>query len=177
MFMTEYNTDIERRTVLKTIAAGVTASFAGCTAMGGGPKYDPDTYGGVNTEALMLDVSAFPDGWKPEPDANEHFMSFTNSDGDVLVMLYFEVFDDVESAEVSMDDIESKTANPNSYDLADACFWEEQSDHARLTFRDSNAVAQVLGSRQSGMSWAPDIQRATTYAEALHTHWESVVEE
>lgn len=153
------------------IASAAIVATAGCSELSSltGPKYED-----VSEQEMYLDESDFPDDWQEFPELNEELVIYGTDEEGIYVGQDVALFESTEAAKTEFNRQRQSHADENDYTLGDEAFWVLTEDKFAMFFlRDSNALGQVLGIKQSGFEVVPDRQRAIRYAEDLHEHWQT----
>ena len=166
---------MNRRQYLTGTAAATTVAIAGCVGSisGGssGPKYED-----VTKEEMLLDESAFPDGWVRDDQLNDNYdAGFANSDETIIVLLGVQINDDIETAEENFEQSRAGFRDPQDLDIGDEAFWDTRNDQSASTIlRDSNVLGESAASRESTGEVIPDQRRSQQYAREMFSHWRDI---
>jgi hypothetical protein len=142
-------------------------ALIGLTGCQSGPKYQDES-----KEDLRLTQDDFPSNWKEYPDINDEMIVWGSNDETKFVAFTIEIYDTIEETKNQYEEIEMGYTDTNEYVVGQQSFWTVTPDGlATVVFRDSNAIAQLAGVKQSGADTSPATTLAQRYAEKMHENW------
>ncbi|MDR5657695.1 hypothetical protein RH831_10960 [Halodesulfurarchaeum sp. HSR-GB] len=163
---------MKRREYLAGAAVAISA-LAGCSGFSGGPKYEPG-----EKETLLPDEVG--EDW-PDQDLEPRHEEYEDYDrvwrtSDLSVFMWVNIYDKTEGAKDEFSRQESLATNVDDYPLAEEAIISDNGEFARCTFRDSNAVGQVISARLNGSEAVPNRGAAGRYAEYMYAEWPGIEE-
>lgn len=183
---------MQRREFLVGLSTvGAVASISGCASIGGNEPANTSDQDAADSEStaeepiyqqdqveeLILPLTAFPEGWSRNDDANEEFdaVYFGENQRDG-VLIAVDIGETVSEAREAFESQLNLYREPQELDIGDQAFWDTRDSQAVTKFRHSNAIGEVRGIRQVAADIEPAINLSQTYAIEMFDHWQSVTE-